>query len=77
MTNVQQEAIPFVLQGKDALIKSQTGSGKIKKIKIVYESYVFIFEIKRQYLKDTDLLLLEIFGDTVKVLTSGHPEQIK
>jgi len=28
MTEVQQQAVPHILQGRDALIKSQTGSGK-------------------------------------------------
>lgn len=28
MTTVQQQAIPSILAGRDALVKSQTGSGK-------------------------------------------------
>ena len=28
MTSVQQRAIPVLLQGRDAMVKSQTGSGE-------------------------------------------------
>ena len=28
MTSVQQQAIPAIMSGRDAMVKSQTGSGK-------------------------------------------------
>lgn len=42
MTAVQKQTIPYVMQGRDVLVKSQTGSGKQRKDDKIIELITYL-----------------------------------